>query len=89
MTCRKCSTIWAAVKKINSIQATPSANVKNMWSTLTRNYFLPLFCAFFMARSSNSQDQEMRKLEETLPVQRYIICVVYVLKCINVPEMRN
>lgn len=42
-----------------------------------------------MARNSKSQDQEIRKLEETLPIQHYIIRVVYVLRHINLLEMKN
>lgn len=77
------------MKKINSIQARPSANVKNMWNMLTTDSFLLFFSAVLMACNSKSQDQEIKKLEEILPIQHYIICLVYVLKHIYLLEMRN
>lgn len=77
------------MKSFSCIQATPSANVKSIWSILIINSFLPFFGAVLVACSSKPQDKEIRKLNETLLIQYHIICLVYVLKHINLLEMRK
>lgn len=82
------STMWAATKNYSCIQARPSANVQNIWNVLTINSLQPFFSAVLVACSSKPQDKEIRKLNEILLIQYYIICLVYVLKHIGLLEMR-
>lgn len=74
------SPMWAALKNSSCIQARPTANAKNIWNILAINSLLPFFSAVLVACSSKPQDKEIRKFNETLLIQYYIIRFVHALK---------